>query len=506
MRRQAAHRVHHGPLRVYVKPLPDPPELLGVVRALPPSMPVVWLDSARRHPVTGRWSLLGYDPWLTLRSRAGRAQLRTSAATRTWRAHPLDALRHVLRRYAPAPDARMTGHGRAVGLVGFLSYELNRWIEPRVQPLDAGPNPVERPLDEMVWFGMRVVILVDHLRGFGWLVSVVDPHEPEAVAHRAARAALERAEAALAHARWLGEWSERPWPGDATAPGGIPVLEATSRQSEFEAMVRKTLEYIRAGEIFQANVSQRFSTRWRRTPLSLYAALRRINPSPFACYLAFEGLAVVSCSPERLIRVQEGRIEARPIAGTRPRGSTPSDDAINSLELLLSEKERAEHIMLVDLARNDLGRVCRVGSIGVGELMTLEEYSHVIHIVSNVSGALRRGVGAAEIIRAVFPGGTITGCPKVRCMQLLAELEPVARGLYTGSLGYLGFDGTLDLNIAIRTMVLQGQRLSFHVGAGIVADSDPEREYHETLAKAGALTQALRVAGERTDLSHAAAG
>jgi anthranilate/para-aminobenzoate synthase component I len=190
--------------------------------------------------------------------------------------------------------------------------------------------------------------------------------------------------------------------------------------------------------------------------------------------------------------VQEGRIDTRPIAGTRPRGATPEADVLNSLELLLSEKERAEHIMLVDLARNDLGRVCAAGSVRVNELMALEEYSHVIHIVSDVAGILRARTDAVDVIRAVFPGGTITGCPKVRCMQILRELEPVARGLYTGSLGWLGFDGTMDLNIAIRTMVLRGRRLSFHVGAGIVADSDPEREYEETLAKAGALTAALQ--------------
>ena len=257
-------------------------------------------------------------------------------------------------------------------------------------------------------------------------------------------------------------------------------------------MVSRALESIRAGDIYQANVSQQFSTPWQGPALPLYESLRRINPSPFACFLSAEGLQVVSCSPERLVCARDGYAQTRPIAGTRPRGISPAEDALNSLELLLSEKERAEHIMLVDLARNDLGRVCRTGSVGVNELMTLEDYSHVIHIVSEVSGALRDGVDAVDVIRAVFPGGTITGCPKVRCMQILRTLEPVARGLYTGSLGVLGFDGTMDLNIAIRTMVVQDHRLSFHVGAGIVADSDPEREYHETMAKAGALIDALR--------------
>jgi anthranilate/para-aminobenzoate synthase component I len=211
--------------------------------------------------------------------------------------------------------------------------------------------------------------------------------------------------------------------------------------------------------------------------------------------LAWDDVAVVSCSPERLVRVHHGWIETRPIAGTRPRGATAQEDATNSFELLMSEKECAEHLMLVDLARNDLGRVCRVGSIAVNELMALEEYSHVIHIVSNVGGQLRPAAGPVDVIRAIFPGGTITGCPKVRCMEILRALEPVARGLYTGSIGRIGFDGSMDLNIAIRTMVVRDQSLSFHVGAGIVADSQPDREYQETLAKANALIQALSAVG-----------
>ena len=321
-------------------------------------------------------------------------------------------------------------------------------------------------------------------------------------------------------------WDAFPDTAEAVLGREPLTVQPTCTQAEFETMVSRALEFIRAGDIFQANVSQQFTAPWEGRPLALYLALRRINPSPFACFLSCEALTAVSCSPERLVRIQDGRVDTRPIAGTRPRGRSAEEDLLNSLELFVSEKERAEHIMLVDLARNDLGRIAATGSVGVEELMTLEAYSHVIHIVSNVSGRLRRGVDAVEAIRAVFPGGTITGCPKVRCMQILRELEPVARGLYTGSLGYIGFDGTMDLSIAIRTLVLhpvpqeapcvntgrhaprtrsglpeatavkpwygvQGRRLSFHVGAGIVADSVPEREYHETLAKAGALLKAI---------------
>ncbi len=477
--------LRHGPLAVYLQPLAGCPDLHALASGLPPGEPVMWCDSARRHPVTGRWSLLGCAPWLTLTVRGERIELRTSAATHVWRAHPLEALRQVLRRYrVPAPPAgRSVPHGRAVGLMGFLSYDLNRWIERLPPPQEDGA-----PVPEMQWFGMRVVVLVDHLEERSWLLSVVDPHSPPPVARRQALEALERLSAQLAAAR---DGADDGTGGAAWDP---PEVEATSTQAEFEAMAARALAHIRAGDIFQANVSQRFTAPWSLRPLPLYAALRRINPSPFACFLSCEGLAVVSCSPERLVRVQDRRIDTRPIAGTRPRGMTPAEDALNSLDLLLSDKERAEHIMLVDLARNDLGRVCETGTVAVNDLMTLEGYSHVIHIVSDVSGALRRGADAVDVIRAVFPGGTITGCPKVRCMQILRALEPVPRGLYTGSLGLLGFDGTMDLNIAIRTMALQGRRLSFHVGAGIVADSDPEREYRETLDKAGALLAALRAA------------
>ena len=606
MATRIAVAVRYGPLKAYLQALDGCPPLQSVVRRWTTSGPLVWLDSARHHAATGRWSLLAHDPWLVLSARGDRIELRTRAASQAWSGHPLEALRQVLQRYGIPALAQP--HARALGLVGFLSYELNRWIEA----VPARP-PAESMPPEMLWFGMRVTVLVDHLQQRSWVVSVVDPHGPQPRADQEAREALERAVAHLSEGppsvpdpaiapllaflpramrsmagaqspkslrEFWGRTQERKgvagvlpraggrpacradtWigvhgagrdvapparllrsPGRARGadvqrpphtrgfakrsrgvglhdPAGetpaarpqqaamaLSTVTATSTQAEFEAMVAQALEHIRAGEIFQANIAQRFTAPWPHgSALPLYEALRRINPSPFACFLSTEELTVVSGSPERLVRVQDGRIDTRPIAGTRPRGATPAEDAVNSLDLLLSEKERAEHLMLVDLARSDLGRVCRVGSVAVNELMALEAYSHVMHIVSEICGVLRRGVDAVEVIRAVFPGGTITGCPKVRCMQLLRELEPVPRGLYTGSLGYLGFDGTLDLNIAIRTLVLQGGQLSYHVGAGIVADSQPEREYQETLAKAGALIDALRAVHQRVSLPSAGA-
>ena len=483
MSRRSLCVLRHGPLTVYLKPLDGCANLSAFVETLPPDVPAIWLDSARQHPVTGRWSMVGCHPWLRFSARGDRLELRTSAATQRWRGHPLEGLRRILRRYR-APHASIP-QARALGLMGFLSYDLNRWIERLPAPQPSGSS-----VPEMLWLGMRLVVLVDHAEQRSWLLSLVDPHSPGAVARREALGELERATDRLTE-----RFSELAEADGAESASGWSSLQATSTQAEFERMVSKALESIRAGEIFQANVSQRFTASWRGRAWPLYRRLRKINPSPFACWFSCDDLTVVSCSPERLALVQDGRISTRPIAGTRPRGENPVDDAVNSLELLLSEKERAEHLMLVDLERNDLGRVCTAGSVSVDELMTLESYSHVLHIVSEVSGCLRRGTDAVDVIRAAFPGGTITGCPKVRCMEILRELEPVARGLYTGSLGRLGFDGSMDLNIAIRTIVIQGDRLSFHVGAGIVADSLPEREYQETLAKAAALKSALETAG-----------
>ncbi len=481
-------RILLGSLTVYLQPNDSCPDLESWLSLLPETMPVVWLDSARLHPITGRWSILAYDPWLRLTAHDDAIELRTHNDCIRWRGNPLEALRRVLRRYSKtSTDVPAPLH--TIGLLGYFSYELNGWIE---DGLRRGRFSKDASIPDMMWWAMRQMVVIDHWQKRSWLVSVVDPNLPFAAARRQALEAMTQAQEYLTVCSTQGSESKNH-PDAVVESQSTPVaIEPMMTQAEFESMVKQALEFIRAGEIFQANVSQRFSASWSGKAGDLYGALRRINPSPFCCFLSCEDLKVVSCSPERLVRVCERRVSTRPIAGTRSRGLSPEADAIQSLELLISEKERAEHIMLVDLARNDLARVCDVGTVAVDDLMGLEEYSHVIHIVSNVGGRLRQGVDAVDVVRAVFPGGTITGCPKVRCMQILQDLEPVPRGLYTGSLGYLGFTGAMDLNIAIRTMVIPGTQLSFHVGSGIVADSDPTREYQETLAKAGALVEALR--------------
>jgi aminodeoxychorismate synthase component I len=271
--------------------------------------------------------------------------------------------------------------------------------------------------------------------------------------------------------------------------------QANLTREEYIERVKRCQDYIAQGDIFQANLSLRFSIPLEGcSPLMLYSILREVNPSPFAAFLNLGKLQLISSSPERLVHVSGRSVETRPIAGTRPRGKTASEDYRMTADLLTSVKERAEHLMLLDLERNDLGKVCRYGSIKVDEFMVTEQYSHVIHIVSNIQGRLRENVTCLDVLQAVFPGGTITGVPKVRCMEIIEELEPVVRGLYTGSIGYISFAGDMDLNIIIRSLFLTENTAYFQVGAGIVADSDPHGEYQECLYKAEALMKSVRIA------------
>jgi anthranilate synthase component 1 len=281
-------------------------------------------------------------------------------------------------------------------------------------------------------------------------------------------------------------------------PDRLAASLAEDAAAEFLEAMQRAQQYIRDGDIYQINLSRAWRTPWPpendpKLTAALYRSLRRANPAPFAVWARLPGLQILSSSPERLVRVQAGEIETRPIAGTRPR-DRQGDGAAEIAALLASPKERAEHTMLIDLERNDLGRVCLGGSVKVAEFMITESYAHVHHIVSSVRGRLRAGVGPVEVLRAVFPGGTITGCPKVRCMQLIAELEGRGRGAYTGSLGYINHDGSMDFNILIRTLTITDGLLQFRAGAGIVADSDPLQELAETRAKALGLLRAL--AGE----------
>ncbi len=355
------------------------------------------------------------------------------------------------------------------GWAVFLGYELAREIEPHLT-LPRSPFPWQA-------FALRTPCALVHDLSRGRVFAVAEAEAADA---------LDRIEA---DARALADAA------DARDTLRIERVEE-EEAGAFLARVRRAKEYVRAGDIYQANLSRPWEVALdadgaRGAAAALYRRLCAANPAPFAALAQWRGVAILSSSPERLVRVAGRRIDTRPIAGTRPRSRAPGGDSREMTELAAHPKERAEHVMLIDLERNDLGRVCAPGTVRVDEFMTIESYTHVHHIVSNVSGELKGGVTPIGAVRAVFPGGTITGCPKFRCMQIIAELEGAGRGAYTGSLGYLTRDGRLDLNILIRTMTLSAHHLSFRAGAGIVADSDPERELEETRAKARGLLAAL---------------
>ena len=354
------------------------------------------------------------------------------------------------------------------GWLVYLGYELAGQIEPRLRL----PQPIIGPIAQAIRIPAAVVH--EHRSSRCWIVA-----EPSAAA------LIPRIAADLRRATRLSD-VRRPLVESA-------IAEDDPRQ--YLQAVQRALDYIGAGDVYQANLSRA----WRATlrpgvePHEVYRRLRQTNPGPFSGVALLEGIAVVSSSPERLVSVHDGVVTTRPIAGTRPRGADPAADLALARELHAHPKERAEHVMLIDLERNDLGRVCEAGSVHVDELMTIESYAHVHHIVSNVRGRLRAAVTPGNVLAAVFPGGTITGCPKVRCMEIIAELEGSARGAYTGSLGYLNRDGSMDMNILIRSAQLSGRELTLRAGAGIVADSIPERELAETRAKARGVLRALGV-------------
>ncbi|MBW4679563.1 MAG: anthranilate synthase component I [Microcoleus vaginatus WJT46-NPBG5] len=364
------------------------------------------------------------------------------------------------------------------GWLGWLGYDLAKEIE---RLPDLKPDPLPFPV--AYWYEPTSFAVLDHHEQNLWLAAS-DADE------------LDRMQGQVEKGR--GEERERVRGGEGEK-SLMPAPKFQMSQAEYQAAVLQAQKYIRAGDIFQANLSLRFETRTTAESWSIYRALQQINPSPFASYWQTPWGDVISCSPERLVQLQNRQAQTRPIAGTRSRGSTSALDEQLAKDLLANIKEQAEHIMLVDLERNDLGRVCEWGSVCVDELLTIERYSHVMHLVSNVTGTLQPNCDSADLIRAMFPGGTITGCPKVRCMEIIEELEPVRRNLFYGSCGYLDWQGNLDLNILIRTLLFSPESSSTQhsnivwgqVGAGIVADSDPQKEWCESLQKAKAQLAAL---------------
>jgi anthranilate synthase component 1 len=397
-------------------------------------------------------------------------------------ADPLDWINECLARFRVA---RVEGLPRFCGgLVGYFGYDTVRYIEKR---LAAARKPDEIGVPDIQLLVSEEIAIVDNLSGKLMLVVHAETGSPDAY-----RLARTRLKALLARLR-----EPVAIPADTRGPSE-PAVSGFGQAAYHEA-VERAKRYIFEGDIMQVVPSQRMSKPFRATPLALYRALRTINPSPYMYYFDFGGFHVVGASPEILARLEGDTVTVRPIAGTRRRGATPEEDLALERELLADEKERAEHIMLVDLGRNDAGRVARTGSVRVTERMVVERYSHVMHIVSNVEGKLRPGLNAIDVLRATFPAGTVSGAPKVRAMEIIDELEPVKRGIYAGAVGYLGFHGNMDVAIALRTAVVKDGRLYVQAGGGIVADSQPEAEWQETQNKAKALLRAAEMAESGLD-------
>ncbi len=439
------------------------------------------LESIEGGEKWGRYSILGTDPGAVLRFANGQMTVRRGAAEETHAApQPFEALAAFVESAglgsAPAV-ARFTG-----GAVGFAGYDVVRTLEklpPRRESDVSMPDAAFLLADRLVVF--------DNLHHTLKIVSHVAP-APGRDSQEAWRLAQEGVADVLARL-------SAPTPRAALVPArAVPEFESSTSEAEYCAAVRRAQEYIRAGDIVQTVLAQRLSAPFAGDPFDIYRALRVLNPSPYLYYLQFADCTVIGSSPEVLVRVDGRRVETRPIAGTRPRGATRDEDRALAAELLDNEKERAEHVMLVDLARNDLGRVARHGSVQVSRFMEIERYARVMHLVSDVSGELRDGMVALDALKASFPAGTVSGAPKIRAMEIIDELEPVRRGVYAGAVGYMDHDGNLDTCIAIRTAVVTGGRVYVGAGAGIVADSEPHAEYRETLHKASAVLEAVRAA------------
>jgi para-aminobenzoate synthetase component 1 len=463
-----------------IEEIDRPPAPLDAFTAIRDEPFSFWLDSGMDAGKLGRYSFMGSRPFLVLSSRGEDISLVQGTERNVFRGNPFDVLGEWLDKY------RLNGVDCPVpfsgGAVGYLSYDLGRLIERL--PARA-TDDLELPESYLGFYD--AVLAFDHLKERVYIISTGFPETSEAEARERAQERLQE----LKQAVTSGVTSPPLLPEN---PRPVPLIGGFTR-TEYLRAVERARQYIIDGDIFEVNLSQRFETELSVPPFELYRRLRQINPAPFAAYLNFEDTAIVSASPERFLRLHGDRVQTRPIKGTRPRGRTPEEDECLATELLNSDKDRAENMMIVDLERNDLGRVCRYGTVRVTELAVLETFPSVFHLTSTIEGRLRPDAGRINLLKASFPGGSITGAPKVRAMEIIEELEPTRRSVYTGGIGYLSFNGDLDLNIAIRTLIVKDGRAYFQAGGAVVYDSDPAGEYQETLDKVRALMEALNTGG-----------
>lgn len=429
----------------------------------------------------GRYSFIGFDPLLTCTSKEDSLEIKRQDRLEVRKGNPLDELKkllHSFNAYQADDLPRFFG-----GLVGFLGYDMIRFVEnmPQMNPLLDFPDSS--------FMVPRTVLIHDSFRQSLTVVNCVQVHDGDDPA-QLYQQACEQIDEVVSRLK-------EPIPYDYVESHnhvGKHAFTANMSKESFKQMVEQAKEYVAAGDIIQVVLSQRFHTQTDMQPFALYRALRHINPSPYLFYLKLDDVVLIGSSPEILVRLEDGQIELRPIAGTRKRGASEEEDRQLEKDLLADPKERAEHLMLVDLGRNDAGRVAKPGSVEVKDLLIIERYSHVMHIVSGVHGVLEDNKDQFDVLAASFPAGTVSGAPKIRAMEIIEELEPERRGPYAGAVGYFGFSGNMDFCITIRTFVMQGKNLWVQAGAGIVADSDPQMEYEETLNKSRGLRRAVELA------------
>jgi anthranilate synthase component I len=455
------------------------------LRALAPGEPAFLLESADQGQRVGRWSFIGFRP---------RAVVRWSLADG---GDPYALAAEHVARFDQAPiedaDGRVPFTG---GAVGFFGYDLVRAVEP-LGEAKSGPEGDPLGLPDLALMLSDALVVFDHLKH---TITILANADLQAEGEPDIELAYADALKTVAQVREvLAGPVPRAGPRTAGNEREMPEFESNMTRERFEAMVARAIEYIYAGDAFQIVPSQRWSAPVPVEAFSIYRGLRAVNPSPYMYFLDFGDFQVAGASPEPLLTVHGRHVSTKPIAGTRPRGANPEEDRRIAAELLADEKERAEHVMLVDLGRNDLGRVCEYGSVEVDELMEIEAYSHVMHIVSSVSGTLRPEVGPMDALRSVLPAGTLSGAPKVRAMQIIDELEPVKRGGYGGAVGYLSYTGDLDTAIHIRTVVVKDGVAHLQAGGGTVADAKPAYEYEESVAKSRAVLKAVALACEQGD-------
>jgi para-aminobenzoate synthetase component 1 len=468
------------------------PELFELIKDKPYSF---FLDSGMDPRRLGRYSFLGSEPFLVISSRGSEITLIRGREREVQRGNPFDTVGKLLEPYrldhCPAPVPFLGG------AVGYLSYDLCHFTE---RLPSTAIDDLRLPESCLAFYD--TVLALDHLEKKAYIVATGFPEMEEGQRLRRARMRLEETKHCLCFTSLdqkssLGRRvSVEECRFQPSRENERITLKSNFTPEEYKRAVNRVREYIAAGDVFQVNLSQRFETDLKTPPYELYKRLRAVNPAPFAGYLNFPEVTVVSASPERFLKVQSDLVETRPIKGTRPRGSNSVQDERLADELTHSAKDQAENLMIVDLERNDLGRVCGYGTVKVTELAILETFPTVFHLTSTVTGRLRRGKSNIDLLKATFPGGSITGAPKVRAMEIIDEIEPTKRSIYTGSIGYLSFNEDMDVNIVIRTFLIKEGKAYFQVGGGIIYDSDPEAEYIETLDKAKALIRALQLAPE----------